>query len=197
MKTIMNLLLIIIAAFGFQACNDDDAIEEEIIEKTIIVGIEEKIPIHADQTIIDPEFPVEIWGPAVSRVAGEATLSIDNKDTHDYLNKILSVEILSLRYKVVDFKGNDNDLLCGAVLSIHGITMEKITTELNIRTVTENGVVYTVSLPSQINIPYIEANIKKSHQVQSKFEGTGQCFKGNMDFNVQVMMQVKVTVNAL
>ncbi|MDZ7612386.1 MAG: hypothetical protein U5K51_00660 [Flavobacteriaceae bacterium] len=82
MKIIFNIAILLILAFGLQACSD----AEELLDQTFSVNIDEKIPINlnlaAKSTVMDC---------APKAFSGTEILTIDNNDTHDYLNKIKSV----------------------------------------------------------------------------------------------------------
>lgn len=185
-------MFMLFVTLGLQACSDNEDMEEEILPGvTYTFDLQEKIPIHVQQTIVtdDPEWPVEIWGISPSLIDNATFFSIDKMNPD--LNEIRSVEILSLTYRFTDFNGHTDDVLCAGTLLLNGLQMDRLQ-DINIKKISENNSVYTVSLPSQINMGWIENNIKETHRVECKFKGGAFCFKNDMDFTVQIDMRVKI-----
>lgn len=183
MKIIFNIAVLLILAFGLQACSD----AEELLDQTFSVNIDEKIPINlnlaAKSTVIDC---------APKAFSGTEILTIDNSDTHDYLNKIKSVEVKSLSYKVVDFVGPATSAIAASLY----INNELLATEnIVVKTAADNGTVYNISNVDLLN--KVATALKNGKSVTAKYEGTATNWCDNLSFKVQITMQVKVTANPL
>jgi len=183
MKIIFNIAVLLILAFGLQACSD----AEELLDQTFSVNIDEKIPISlnlaAKSTFLDC---------APKTFSGTEILTIDTEDTHDYLNKIKSVEIKSLSYKIVDFVGPATSKIAASLY----IGNELLATEnIVVKTAADNGTVYTISNVDLLN--KVATALKNGKSVTAKYDGTATDWCNNLSFNVQITMQVKVTANPL
>ena len=83
MKNYITLFVLILAGFGFYACSEDSV--SELLEKDLSISEKIEIPVHIDKTD-------GTW----ATFDNTKEISIDNAQTHDYLNRIKSVKIVSV-----------------------------------------------------------------------------------------------------
>ena len=184
MKIIFNLFIALLLVAGFQACDD----AEELLDQTFTVNIDEKIPINLSLAAKGA-----VTDCAPKTFAGTEILSIDNNDTHDYLNKIKSVEIKSFSYKIVEFVGPATSKITASLY----VNNELLATETNlvVKTAADNGTVYTISNVDLLN--KVASALKSGKSVTAKYDGTATDWCNNLSFKVQITMQVKVIANPL
>ena len=115
--------------FSFSSCDEDD-VAAFVPDFDVNLKGTEIIPVKVDQT--DGE-----WVSFTS----EAPISIVNNDTKDYLNKIKSVKLTKLSYKIKNFEGDDNGQV-EASFNVHN--QLSLMNAFRVRTAAENGTVYEI-----------------------------------------------------
>lgn len=183
MKIIFNLFILLLLVAGFQACDD----AEELLDQTFTVNIDENIPF--DLSLAGKSIYIDCTPKAFS---GTKTLSIDNNDTHEYLNKIKSVEIKSLTYKIMNFNGPDASSVAASLY----FDNELMATEnIMLKTAAANGTVYEVTNTELLN--RVANNLRSRHTITARYEGSANQWCNNLTFRIQIRMQVKVIANPL
>ena len=173
MKKIISLMLFLLAGYSLNSCGAED-----LLDVTIPTTISVDIPVNIRQ--------------GTDNFSETVTLSIDNSDTHDYLNKIKEVKIESLSYKFVSFSGDPD----GSVSATLVIGNEMVGQNNSvIKTEADNGTNFPVDNLDQLN--KIANSLKNGHSVLAKFSGTSQCPNGPMSFRVRVTMRVKIIANPI
>jgi hypothetical protein len=185
MKNIFNYILILIVAFSFESCDET----EELFDQDFTVNIDEKIPVHVDQTTVEKTLSIAF---APREFQGSVDLSIDTENTHEYLNKIKSVEVKSLTYKFIEFNGDPTGTV-NASLYINNQLLG--TNEVNVKTEADNGTIFSVSNPDELT--KIANSLRSGYKVTARYQGTAICNQNEMNFRIQVMMRVMIVANPL
>lgn len=185
MKTIFNVFVLLLLSFSFNACDE----AEDALDQDFSVNIDETIPVHVDQTGLAKTANAVI---APHAFQGSAVLSIDTDDTHGYLNKIKSVEVKSLTYKIIQFNGDPTGTIEGQLFVNNALLA---TNNITVKTESDKGTVFEVSNPEELT--KIANALKSGYKVNASYQGTALCDNDEMNFRVQIMMRVRVTANPL
>jgi len=176
MKRLISFFVLLLIGFSTNSCAE----AEKLLDVPIRFTITEEIPVHINQAVGSQNFQNTV------------ILSIDNSDTHDYLNKIKEVKIYSLKYKLIQFSG---DAACSAEadLSMDNILISSF--DENVKRVVDAGTVYNVDNVDDLN--KIASKLKSGHKVTAKFGGKAVSENASTNFKVKITMDVKVTANPL
>lgn len=178
MKRTLIALCITCAFFGFSSCDEED-IAGLAPDFDVQLKETENVPVKVDQT--DGE-----W---VS-FSSEAPISIVNNDTKAYLNKIKSVKLTKLSYKIINFGGDEN----GEVEASFKVENQvSLMNAFKVKTAAENGTVYEIKEIAELN--RIANALKAGHTIMVKYEGNALCDNGPMDFTVEVQYEATITIN--
>lgn len=174
MKKTIKFLTILILVFNFTSCDqleDATSVDINTVQKASItahVNAGNDVPFNQNVTI-----------------------NIDNSDTHSYLNLIKKVSINSLTYRIINFTGDANgsinvDLSAdNAVLASHAIV---------VKTTADSGVIYKITDTAALNA--IAAKLKSGSSVVFAMKGTSTS-NGEMDFKVEITLDLKITASPL
>ena len=176
MNTTIKLLIALAVVFNFTSCN------KELGTVDFNTEINKTISVHVDQTT----------GTPITFDTNEI-MSLDNDDTHDYLDKIQDISINSLSYQLKNFSG-DNTGTATLTLMIDGFSLQTLT-DVNVKDIVDASEVYTITDTSFLN--QIAAALKNNQQVTVKYTGNILCDNAAMDFEVKVTLDITVTANAL
>lgn len=176
MRTALKILVTLTLVFSFTSCDDElgNIDFNTVINKTIA--------IHVDQTT----------GEVVSFSTDEL-MSLDNDDTHDYLDKIQDISINSLSYQLKNFSG-DNTGIATLTFMIDSFSLQTHT-DVNVKTMVDASEVFTITDTAFLN--QIATALKNNQQVTAKYVGDILCDDDAMDFEVKIVLDVAVTANAL
>jgi len=178
MKNILLLLGVFLICCSFSSCDEDD-LEALLPAFDVNLTKTEIIPVQIDQTTGD-------W----VNYANMTNLNIVNSDTEDYLNKIKEVKINKLSYKVINFIGDPAGRVKGD-FSVAGKVY--LSNEFVVKTSADNGVVYEITEVAELTEI---ANLLKSGQnVKVEYAGSALCDDDSMDFDIEVTLKVKVTID--
>lgn len=173
MKNLIKFLAALLLLVGYTSCDELD----ELTEVDLNTSVTEQIAVNVDS------------GENVMLDSG-VMVNIDNPDTHDYLNKIQTVRINSLTYKVINFIGDLSgtmtvDLLAdGAILATH----------TNVVVANEEYVEYSISDTAKLTA--IASKLKSGADVYMSVAGTATS-EGGLIFDVEVTLDLTVTADAL
>ncbi len=176
MKKYISFIVLLLLGFSTNSCDE----AEKLLDVPFNFTVTEEIPVHINQAAGSQDF------------MNTVILSIDNNDTHDYLNKIKEVTIKSLSYKLINHSG-DNDCTASADLSIDNMKISSFSG--NIKSVVDAGTVYKVDNVDDLN--KIAQKLKTGHKVTAKFSGNALSQNSATDFKVQITMSVKMVANPL
>ncbi len=176
MKNYIIPFVLILAGFGFFACSEDSV--DDLLEKDLSISEKIEIPVHIDKTD-------GTW----ATFDNTKEISIDNAQTHQYLNRIREVKIKSLTYRIMNFNGDPNgqvecDFQCANQLSLQNTFM--------VQTSAQNMVQYRITEVAELN--RIGQALKNGKKIQVRYSGKALCNDADMDFTVEVTMDATVTV---
>jgi hypothetical protein len=178
MKRTLIALCVCCACISFSSCDEDDVVGL-LPDFDVTLKEAENIDVKIDQT--DGE-----W---VS-FSSNAPISIVNSDTKDHLNKIKSVKLTKLSYKIINFAGDEN----GQVeVSFSADNQVSLSNAFTVKTAADNGTVYEIQEVAELN--RIAIALKAGNTIMVKYEGKALCDNGPMDFVVEVQYEATITVD--
>lgn len=175
MKT-LSYLAIIMLGLTFFACEKLDELTE-----------------HEFTTTLVAELPVS-WNANDTEFTGSESVSLDNNDTHDYLDLLEDVDIQEITYRIKIFDCADCTSTCDAHLKVHGNTVEEIQ-GFDVKQAYQNQTVFEVSNTEGFND--IAHHLLENHTVYIEYGATNAHTTANVNFVVEVKMKLKVTADAL
>jgi hypothetical protein len=174
MKKYISIIVLFLLSFNLNSCAEAEKLLDVKIPTTITVSI----PVVVQQ--------------GADAFSETVNLSIDNSDTHDYLNKIKEVKIESLSYKFVNFHGDSNGTVDAAFSVDNEILVQN---NVTIKVEADKGTSFKVDNLTHLN--KIANSLKNGHSVKAKFSGTSVCPNESMNFEVRITMKVKIIANPL
>ena len=177
MKNTFKFLILLLMTFSFSSC--DEAEELLNLTKDFDNTIVESIAINIDKTAGD-------------RVAfsNSTVLSIDDPALQPYINKIKSIEIKSLSYKVINFIGDPSGDVNGEFY-IDNIVY--LTNAFVVKTEADNGTVFKITEVAELN--EIAKKLKANKKLTAEYSGDALCDNDDMNFLIEITLDVKITVN--
>ncbi len=172
MKTTVKILSVLLICLVFTSCVEDLLdVDFDTTAKTTIVA-------HVNQ--------------GQETINESVILSLDNNDTHEYLDNIKSVKIKKLTYKIISFSGND---LGSIDVGFYADDITLKTEAFVVKDAYNVSTIFQVTDISKLNAMADLLKNKKSTTVGI----SGQTFslEGNMDFNIEVTAELEVTANPL
>lgn len=176
MKTTIKFLLALAVVFSITSC------DEELGNIDFSTVINKTIAVHVDQTT----------GTAHAFDTSEL-MSLDNADTHDYLNQIESISINSLSYKLQNFTGDETGTV-DVTFYIDNLALYT-DTGINVKNTVDAATLVTITDTAFLN--QIANALVNNQQVTAKYIGNATCDAAPMDFEVAVTLDITVTANAL
>ncbi len=163
--------------FSFSSC--DQAEELLNLTKDFDDTIVESIAINIDKTAGD-------------RVAfsNSTVLSIDDPALQPYINKIKSIEIKSLSYKVINFIGDPSGDVNGEFY-IDNIVY--LTNAFTVKTEADKGTIFKITEVAELN--EIANKLKANKKLTAKYSGDALCDNDDMNFIIEITLDVKITVS--
>lgn len=172
------ILCFLFLGLAFSSCDEDD-LAAVLPDIKIDLNETAEIPVYVDKT--DGEW-VEYSNTTV--------ITIVNQDTQKYLDKIKSVKIKRLRYRVLSFKGDPTGEVQGSFSADNGPMFQN---NFMVRNSFEQQTMYEVNDVAELN--RIANSLKAKHTIQVRYTGMALCDQDEMDFIIEVEMQAEVTVN--
>ncbi|WP_158851042.1 hypothetical protein [Algibacter sp. L1A34] len=172
MKNTVKILTVLLICFTFTSCDDDilDVDFNTTVTATIVAHVDQ------DQETIDES----------------VVLSLDNNDTHDYLDNIKNVKIKKLTYKIISFSGDVEGYID---VDFYADTITLTTEEFFVKEAFDATTIFEVTDVSKLNTM---ANLLKNNN-STTVGIIGQCLavEEAMDFNIEVTAELEVTANPL
>ena len=172
MKTTAKILSALLICFVFTSC-DEDLLDIDF-NTTVTATIEANVD------------------PGQEIVNENVVLSLDNKDTRDYLDNIKGVTIKKLTYRITSFSGNEEGYV-DVDFYADNITLK--TEGFVVKDAYNAGTIFEVTDVSKLNAMSDLLKNNKSTTVGITGETTSS--KNGMDFNIQVTAELEVTANPL
>ena len=177
MKNIAKFLLLLLIAFSISSC--DEAEDLLNLTKDFDDTIVESIAISIDKTA----------GERAS-FSNSTVLSIDDPALQPYINKIKSIEIKSLSYKIINFNGDATGDVNGEFY-IDDIVY--LTDAFVVKTEADKGTVFKINDVAELN--EIANKLKANKELTAKYSGDALCDNDDMNFQIEITLDVKITVN--
>lgn len=178
MKNILLVLSMFLIGFSFSSCDEDD-----------VKGLLPAFDVNLTKTGIIEVLIDQTNGDWVN-YSKTTTLNIVNGDTEDHLNKIKSVTINKLSYRIINFNGDPNGEVKGSFSVANQVSLSN---EFVVKTSADNGIVYQVTEVAELN--RIAAALKSGQNVVVEYSGSALNDDNLMDFDVEVTLNVKVTID--
>lgn len=178
MKTIYFLAGLLLVCFTISSCDEDD-LEGLLPAFDVKLVKTENIPVHIDQTD----------GNWVT-FSGKTTLSIVNSDTKDHLNKIKKLSINKLSFKIINFNGDQNGEVDGKFSVAGQVSLNK---SFVVKTAADGGTVYEITETAELN--RIISELQGGQSVDVDYAGSALCNDADMDFTVEVTLDVTVKID--
>lgn len=144
-----------------------------------------------DDTIVE-SIAINIDKTAGDRVAfsNSTVLSIDDPALQPYINKIKSIEIKSLSYKVINFIGDPSGDVNGEFY-IDNIVY--LTNAFVVKTEADKGTVFKITEVAELN--EIANKLKANKKLTAEYSGDALCDNDDMNFLIEITLDVKITVS--
>ena len=164
--------------FSFSSCDEDD-----------VAGLLPSFKVDINQTENIPVFVAQTNG--VRTAFSEITdLTIENQDTKDYLNKIKSVSITKLSYKIINFFGDPAGDVAGSFSVANQVSLQN---DFVVKTAADNQIVYEITEVNELN--RIADALKSGKTITVEYAGSALCDDSDMNFVVEVTLVAKVTID--
>lgn len=177
MKNIIKFLAILLVVFTFNSCDEAEKLADVEFSTTLV----EKIPVHFNED--QSQEPIE----------KTLILSLDNTDTHDYLDKIKDVSIKKLTYKIVDLTGGDESAYIQANLLMDAFELQH-NLEMNILADFNDEKIFEVTDVNKLN--QVANALKANKQITAKLSGDYQSLAVT-DFKIEVTIELDLIANPL
>ncbi len=178
MKKTLLALFMCCMCFSFSSCDEDD-VAGLLPSFKVDLNDTENIPILIDQTN----------GERVS-YSEKTNLTIVNKDTEDYLNKIKAIEITSLSYKIINFSGDPAGDVAGSFSVAGQVSLENA---FVVKTSADNQIVYEITEVNELN--RIANALKSGKTIAVEYAGNALCDDDELNFTVEVSFVAKITID--
>lgn len=172
----LSCIAVLFTCFLFSSCGDD---LEELLDVSFQVPIVEEIDVNV---------------PSGTNPLGQSVVFSlsENTETSKYINKLKTLEIKKLTYKVIDFSG-DNSGKITASLKANGTTLHSIT-DVTVKTAFDNATVYEVTNKAAL----VTAATSLLQNKTISLETDGQTVSTSaMNFKIEVTLELGVVANPL
>ena len=178
MKKTLLALFMCCMCYTFSSCDEEDVAG---LLGSFTVGVDqiENIPVHLDQT--DGERMTYSF---------KNTLTINNKDTKDYINKIKNVQISKLTYKVINFSGDPLGEVDGAFMVADQISLQNA---FVVKKAADDQIIYEITEVAELQ--RIAESLKSGQKVNIIYSGSALCNDDDMDFIIEVTLVTRVTID--
>lgn len=174
MKKIL-FIAFLFSGFLFSSCGDD-------LKDLLDVSINTTVTKDIDLTVI----------AGTNNLDKTVTASLDNQDLNPYLNKIKTLEIKKLSYKIVEFTGDESGTIT-ANLNADNQTLLTITNK-NVKTEFDNATVFEVTNKNALITAASAFLTNKT--INLKTSGSTDCTTP-MTFKIRVTIELGVVANPL
>lgn len=107
-----------------------------------------------------------------------------------HLNKIKSLKLTKLSYKIINFAGDENGQVEASFSADNQVSLSNAFT---VKAAADNGTVYEIQEVAELN--RIANALKAGNTIMVKYEGKALCDNGPMDFVVEVQYEATITVD--
>jgi len=177
MKNTITILAILLLSFNFNSCNKLKELADVKFGTTLV----EKIPVHFNEN------------QSEEAIDQTLVMSLDNIDTHDYLDKIKDVSISKLTYRIVNLTGGDESTYMQVNLLMDAFELQH-NLETNILADYNDGTIFEVTDVDKLN--QVANAIKANKQITAKLSGNYQS-QAATDFDIEVTIELNLVANPL
>lgn len=169
-------IAVLFSSFLFSSCGDD---LEELLDVSFEVPIEEEI----DVTVV---------GGTISLDQTEVFSLLENTETSKYIEKLKTIEIKKMTYKIIDFSGDPSGKIT-ASLKADGQTLHSIS-EVIVKNASDNSTVFEVT--NQTALKNAATSLLQNKTIT--LETSGQSVSTDpMSFKIQITLDLGVVANPL
>ncbi len=175
MKKIL-LISVLFTSFLFSSCGDD---------------LEDLLDVSFEVPIVE-EIDVDVAGGTNSLNKSVVFSLSEETETNKYLDKLKSLEIKKMTYKVIDFTGDATGKIT-ASLKADGATLHSIT-DVTVKTAFDNATIYEVTNKSALATAATSLLQNKTISLET----SGQTVSTTaMNFKIEVTLELGVVANPL
>jgi hypothetical protein len=147
-------------------------------------------------TTLHKVFPIEVSqtdGVAVSFDTNNAVVSMDNTDTHEYLENIKDVKVKSISFFFENFTGDTT----GVVNATYFVDEVPFYTLTNINVANEVGASYSHKITDTTLLNQVATALKNHQEITAKYVGDVQCDEDMMRFDINATFELDITADVL
>jgi len=174
MKNTFKFFAIVAIVFSSTSCDDI----EDLADVNFSTSINEEFTLHIDQN--------------QENINETIVLSIDNEDTHDYLDKIEDITITKFSYNIIDFIGDEEGSI-DVIFLVDGVSL--IQESFIVKEVNDNLIIFEITDTNKLNA--IASALKNNHQISATISGSTIAINDTMDFKVAVTIDLSIVANPL
>ena len=172
MKTTINILSALLICVMFTSCDDD------ILDVDFNTTINATIVAHVDQ--------------GQEAIDESVVLSLDNNDTHDYLDNIKNVKIKKLTYKIISFSGDPEGYID---VDFYADTITLTAEDFFVKEAYDTATIFEITDVSKLNT--MADLLKTNNSTTVGISGQSTAVEAALDFNIEVTAELEVTANPL
>ena len=172
MKTTAKILSALLMCFLFTSCDDD------LLDVDFDTTVKATIVAHVDQ--------------GQETIDESVVLSLDNNDTHDYLDNIKNVKIKKLTYKIISFSGDSEGYID---VDFYADTITLTADEFFVKEAYDMATIFEITDVSKLNT--MADLLKTNNSTTVGISGQSTAVEEEMDFNIEVTAELEVTTNPL
>ena len=172
MKTTAKILSVLLMCFVFTSCDDD------LLDVDFDTTVKATIVAHVDQ--------------GQETIDESVVLSLDNNDTHDYLDNIKNVKIKKLTYKIISFSGDSEGYID---VDFYADTITLTAKEFFVKEAYDAATIFEITDVSKLNT--MADLLKTNNSTTVGISGQSTAVEEEMDFNIEVTAELEVTANPL
>jgi hypothetical protein len=172
MKTTINILSALLICVMFTSCDDD------ILDVDFNTTINATIVAHVDQ--------------GQEAIDESVVLSLDNNDTHDYLDNIKNVKIKKLTYKIISFSGDPEGYID---VDFYADTITLTAEDFFVKEAYDTATIFEITDVSKLNT--MADLLKTNNSTTVGISGQSIAVEAALDFNIEVTAELEVTANPL
>lgn len=172
---LFKILSLVLVTVMFNSCDET----KDLADVTINTNFTESIQLGAED------------GENISNEITE-TLELSNDEINEYVDKIKSIKINKITYKLIEFSGDENCRFTDVNMYADNNLFE--TNEYTIKTVADNGTVYTVT--DEEKLATMATSFMIDNKVVFKMTGTSTS-DGISVFKMQITFDLTIVASPL
>lgn len=148
---------------------------------------------HEFSTTLEADIPVS-WNAEDSQFSATETVSLDNSDTHDYLDMLEEINIQKITYQIKNYSCSDCTSVCDAYMNAAGTSVEQIQ-GFNITEAYQNQTITQVS--NTQGFSNIANQLLRDKTISLEYGATNAQTSQDVNFVVEVKLELQITADAL